>query len=400
MRLSREKKNVGVLGLCQVLFNTGRGLTFLASGLVSEGVFDAGVLVTIPLTMMLIGTAAGTLPSALLMRRIGRKAGFVVGSVIGTGGALLAALAIIEVQFVLFNASIFLFGLYSGFAQQYRFAAADVASADFKATAIALVLAAGVMGAFTGPYSAIIGKDWIDGSAFAGSFLILAGCALLSGLVVLGIDIPKLTKAEFDDPGRPLLEIFKAPVVIVAVIAATFSYVVMNLLMTVTPISMQYGYSFGDGDVALVISWHVVGMFAPGFVTGSLIKRFGTLQIITVGLALLTGAVAVALLGVEFWHFWVSLFLLGCGWNFAFTGGTALLTEIDTPSERAKLQGTNDFIVFTAVAFASLVSGAVYQLLGWNWVNILAVPMIVIAMAAVTWLALTRRRERIAAPAE
>jgi MFS family permease len=392
MILSQEKRNVVVLAVCQVLFNTGRGLTFLVAAIASAAMLGDDLrLATAPITMMLIGTAAGTLPSAHLMRRFGRKWGFVAGSLIGALGGLLAMSALTDQNFILFNVAILLFGVYSGFAQQYRFAAADTASAEFKAKAIALVLAAGVVGAFTGPEAGRLGKE-LWGADFVGSFAILTVVTLLSGLAVLGIDIPKLTKQEYADPGRPLGVIFRQPAVIVAVITASLGYMVMTFLMTATPIAMTVGAHHGLDSTAFVIEWHVVGMFAPGFFSGTLIKRYGTLRIIAIGNALLLAAVAAALSGTGFWHFWLSLFFLGVGWNFAFTGGTTLLTEIDTPSERAKLQGTNDFIVFTLLAFASLFSGTVYHLLGWVWVNLLALPMIVISLAAVLWLAALRRR--------
>ena len=246
-----------------------------------------------------------------------------------------------------------------------------------------------------------LGKDLLGGTEFVGAFAILTGVTLAAGLAVLGIDIPKLSKAEFDDPGRPLGEIFRMPAVIVAVITATFGYAVMTFLMTATPLAMTVGASLPFSDTALVIEWHIVGMFAPGFFTGSLINRFGSPRIIGAGNALLLTAVAIALTGSAVWQFWLSLVCLGVGWNFAFTGGTALLTEIDTPSERAKLQGTNDFIVFAFLAMASLTSGTIYHLLGWQWVNILAVPLIVISLCSVLWLVATRRRARfVPKPAE
>ncbi len=400
MALSAEKRNVGVLALCQVLFNTGRGLTFLMASIAGAAMLgDDLTFATAPITAMLVGTAFGTLPSAQLMRRIGRKAGFVVGSLIGAVGGAVSMVAVMEQNFLLFNFGILLFGIYSGFAQQYRFAAADSASPAFKAKAISWVLAASVIGAFTGPEAANLTKDLIGGAEFAGALGFLSIVTLLSGIVVLGIDIPKLSKQEMADTGRPLGEIFRMPVVIVAVISATFGYCVMTFLMTATPIAMTIGASHAFNDAKFVIEWHIVGMFAPGFFTGSLIARHGAPKIIYAGNILMLGSLAVAIAGTEVLHFWVALFLLGVGWNFAFTAGTALLTEVDVPSERAKVQGTNDLIVFTCLAFASLFSGTVYHLMGWDWVIILALPMIIIPMLSVMWLGMVRRRAVAAAEA-
>lgn len=394
MSFSVDKRNVLVLSFCQVLFNSGRGLTFLAASLVAVNMLgDDLSLVTAPITMMLVGTAAGTIPSAQLMRKYGRKLGFVIGSLIGSVGGIVCMYAIAENNFLLFNFGIFLFGLYSGSAQQYRFAAADASPEDFKATAISLVIAAGVVGAFLGPQSTLWTKDLFGSAEFLGSFGALMLFTLLSGFVILGIDIPKLTQQEYDDKGRPLGEIMKQPVFIVALIAAAFGYAVMNLLMTATPVSMKMGH-FPTESTALVVQWHVVGMFAPGFFTGNLIKRFGALRIILVGTVMFAGSIAVALSGQALFHYWTALALLGIGWNFCFTGGSVLVTQVHTPSERAKVQGTNDFIVFTIMAFSSLFSGTIFHFLGWTWVNYATLPMIVIIFLSVTWLLFRQRAER------
>ena len=297
-------------------------------------------------------------------------------------------------HFFLFNLGILLFGFYSGFAQQYRFAVADAAPEDFKAKAISLVLATGVVGAFVGPEAMILGKDWFGGPEFLGSYAILMGFTFAAGIIVLAVDIPGLTRAEFADSGRPITEFLKNPVFIVAVTSAMLGFIVMSLLMTATPITMKFG-NFDISETAFVIEWHVVGMFAPGFFTGSLINRFGVLKIISAGIAFLIAAVAFAFIGAELYNFWVSLFLIGVGWNFTFTGGTTLLTTVYTPSERAKVQGFNDFLVFTGVALSSLFSGMIYHFYGWNWVVLSAAPMIVMMILAALWLYLSERKSDI-----
>ena len=393
MPSSRDKRNVLVLAICQGLFNSGRGLTFLAATLTGANMLGDDLrFATVPITMMLVGTAAGTIPSAHLMRWLGRKAGFIITSLIGTVGAILSMYALLENSFIGFNFGIFLFGLYGAAAQQYRFAVADAAPDNFKAKAISLVLAAGVLGAFIGPETVELTKDVLGSTEFAGTFVALALFTLATGIIVIGIDIPRLTREEYTDKGRPLGEILLQPVAIVAVISATLGYVIMNLLMTATPLAMLVGEGHVFNDTKFVIEWHAVGMFAPGFFTGSLINRFSVLNVIIVGAILQAASVAIALIGSSVPHFWVSLFLLGIGWNFVFTGGTKLLTEVHTPSERAKVQGMNDFIVFTGMAIASLCAGTVYHFLGWQWVNFAALPMIVIILIAVMWLKILQRQ--------
>ena len=330
------------------------------------------------------------------MREWGRKWGFVIGALIGAIGSAVAAIAVGIDSFILFNTGLFLFGIYGGAAQQYRFAAADVAPERIKAKSISIVVAMGVVGAFVGPETTLMTKDLFGWAPFEGTFWALVVFCLLAGVIVLGIDIPKLTKSEIDDSGRPLSQIVVVPTFIVALIAALFGYMVMSFLMTATPVTMRIE-AFTDNNIIRVIQWHVVGMFAPGFFTGSLIQRFGVVRTIVLGSALLLGSVIVALAGDSFLHFFVALFLLGVGWNFAFTGGTVLLTEVHTPSERAKVQGMNDFILFSGLAISSLSAGVIYHFFGWMWVNLAAAPLILAVLLQAIWLRSVRRKEQAAA---
>jgi len=393
----RNTKNVVVLSICQALFNSGRTLAFIAASLAAISMLGENLtFVTAPVTMMLMGTAAGTLPSAYLMRAWGRKWGFVIGSAVGVIGSAIAAIAVGIDSFVLFNIGMFLFGIYGGAAQQYRFAAADVAPEHIKAKSISLVVAMGVIGAFVGPEATLLTKDLFGWVPFEATFWALTVFCLLAAVIVLGIDIPKLTKAEFDDSGRPLRQIVVIPTFIVALIAALFGYMTMSFLMTATPVTMRIE-AFTDNHIVRVIQWHVVGMFAPGFFTGSLIQRSGVVRIIVLGSALLLGSVIVALAGDSFANFFVALFLLGVGWNFAFTGGTVLLTEVHTPSERAKVQGVNDFILFSGLAISSLSAGIIYHFFGWMWVNLATVPLILAVLLPAIWLRSVRRKEQASA---
>jgi MFS family permease len=397
MASSRDRNNVLVLASGQALFNSGRSLMFLVVSIVSAHMLGSDLtFVTAPITMMLIGTTCATLPAAHLMQAIGRKLGFFIGALIGAAGALLCMYAIQSNSFLLLNVGIFLFGLYSGFANLQRFAAADAAAPEFRSKAISLVIAAGLVGAVVGPETAKATRLSMD-TEFAGTMLAVMAFTFVAAFVSLLVDLPRPTRKERADTGRPLGQILREPTVIVAIVSGLVGFVTMNILMTTTPIAMQIGYHYAFDDSAFVIEWHIIGMFAPGLITGTLINRFGVLRIILIGGALLLGAVAIALSGTGIWNFWAAMALLGVGWNFTFTGGTTLLSESHAPAERAKVQGTNDFIVFTFMAFSSIFSGTLYYLLGWSWVNYAAVPMIVVMLAMVSWLAIVRRRALLAA---
>lgn len=390
----RNINNVVVLALCQALFNSGRTLTFISASLVSISMLDNNLtFVTAPVTMMLIGTAAGTLPAAFLMRALGRKWGFAIGSLIGVFGSGVAAYAISIDTFLLFNIGIFLFGMYGGAAQQYRFAAADVAPEHVKAKSVSIVIAMGVVGGIVGPEIVLLTKDAIKAFPFEGTFWALGCFCLLSGIIVLGVDIPKLNKKEYKNTGRALSQIMLNQTFIVALIAALFGYSVMNLLMTATPVTMRLE-TFTDESITRVIQWHVIGMFAPGFFTGTLIRKFGVVRIIVTGSILLLLSVCVALSGDTISHFFITLFFVGVGWNFTYTGGTLLITEVHTPSEQAKVQGINDFILFTGLAISSLCAGIIYHFLGWMWVNLATTPMIIAVLCSAIWLRSIRRKEQ------
>jgi MFS family permease len=390
-------KNIAVLASCQALFFSGRTLTFFAASLVAITMLGENLTyATFPISMMLIGTSAGTLPAAFLMRSWGRKWGFAFGSSVGAVGALIAAQAVAMDNFFLFNLGILVSGVYGGFAQQYRFAAAEIAPKHLKEKTVSIVIAMSVIGAFVGPETALLAKNWISDVPFEGTFWVLAGFNALSGIIILNVNIPKVAKQEVGDTGRPLAAIVASPTFVIALIAALFGYMVMNFLMVVTPLTMETLETvvFSHENIKLVIQWNVVGMFLPGFVTGHLIKKFDVVRIIAAGAAILLASVVVALNGLTFHHFLASLFLLGVGWNFTFTGGTILITEVHTLAERAKVQGINDFLVFTGLAISSLVAGSVYHFLGWNWVNYAMLPIILTILLSALWLRSIRRKEQ------
>lgn len=390
MAISRDHKNVAVLATCQSLFATGQAMLIILSGLVGAAIAENKALATLPVSTVVIAAMLTTVPASLLMKRIGRRAGFMIGAFIGACGATLSVYAIYLSNFWLFSFATLIIGMYSGFAQYYRFAAADVAEEHFKSRAISWVISGGIIAAFAGPELARRTYDMFADTLFLGSYVVVAVLAVTAIGFLAMLDIPLPDTAERHQTGRPLAVIVEQSSLIVAIMVAMIGYGVMSLLMTATPLAMT-GYGFKIGDVTFVIQWHVLAMFAPAFVTGALIHRFGAVWVMLSGTVLLAFAVAAALAGVGISNYLLALAALGMGWNFTFVAASSLLTETYEPAERAKVQALNDFTVFGTVALASLTSGAVLHFLDWRAVNIAAIAPIAIAMTGSLWLAVKRR---------
>jgi len=393
--MNSTKRNVALLAACQALLFTNNSTLIAINGLAGLALAPYAGLATLPVTCWILGGAIGTMPASLHMKRVGRQRGLTSGTLWGIAGALLCASAIWAQSFWLLCFATLVFGIYNAYGQYYRFAAADAASGDFKATAISLVLAGGLVGGIVGPTS----SRWtieLLAPKFMGAYLVLIGFALATMLLLRFIDIPTPGAAERAGSGRPLRVIAAQPKFIVAVLAGAIGYGVMNFLMTSTPIAMQAcGHPYGDA--AFVISSHVVGMFAPSFVSGPLIKRIGTLPVMLAGAALNLAAIGIALSGITVAQFWWSLVLLGAGWNFLYLGGTTLLTETYRPEERAKAQGANEQAIFIMMAISSLTSGFTVATAGWERVNLLALPLVAVVAVAIVWYALQQRAQRAAA---
>jgi MFS family permease len=385
------RKNVAVLAVCQGLLLVNNSVLITVNALAGFALAPDKALATLPVTMYFVGSALTTIPLSFMMKRHGRRAGFTLGAAFAVLGSLICATAVYAASFWLLCLGVLVLGGYFAAAQYYRFAAADSAPADFKATAISLVLAGGIVGGFVGPETSKRTIDLLAGHLYTGAYLSLVGFALLSVLALRWLAIPALSDTERMSAGRPLAEIARQPAFVVALLCATIAYGVMNLLMTTTPLAMiacEHPFS----DAAFVIQWHIVGMFAPSFVTGTLIKRFGLATVMLAGVILNVACVAIALSGVELMNFWLAMLLLGIGWNFMFIGATALLTESHTPAERAKVQGVNDAAIFVTLVASSLSSGALFTLQGWDAMNRWALPVLAVAGAAILWLAWIRRR--------
>ena len=386
-------RNLWLLTICQGLFLT-NNVTFIAiNGLVGLSLAPLGWMATLPVMAYVVGGALSTGLVAHTQRRFGRKTSFQLGLLVGLASALLCCYAAYSRNFWLLVTATLVAGYYNANAQLYRFAAAELALPAFREKAVSLVMAGGLIGAVAGPNLAA-GTRNLTEVPFAGAYLALAGVALLAMALLAFIDFPAPPpKHASGGSGRPLGVIMRQPVFIVAAAAGALGYGVMNLLMAATPIAMQVcGLPFSD--VAWVLEWHVIGMFAPGFFTGHLIKRFGTLPIMATGLALNIVCVLIALSGVEFKQFLVALFLLGLGWNFLFTGATTLALTAYRPEEKDKAQGALNFCVFAVLAVSSLASGVLVTTQGWALLNIGSLLPLGLTGLALGWLGLQQRRLR------
>ncbi|MFI4952778.1 MAG: MFS transporter [Burkholderiales bacterium] len=391
-------RDISLLACCQgLLLVNNSGLTAM-SGLVGYALVADKTFATLALTTYVIGSACAAMPAALWMAKVGRRRGFMAGATFGMAGVATCALALWLHSFALYCAGTAMAGVYTAFGLQYRFAAAEVAAPAFKSRAISLVLAGGVAGGFLGPAASNLAKDLFP-VHFLGSFVVLVGVALLALAVQSLVEVPAPAPIERGGGGRPLSQIMRQPVFIVAALSGALGYGVMNLLMAATPLAMSFcGHPYSA--VAIVFEWHIVGMYAPGFVTGSLIARFGALRVIAAGAALMALCIAIALSGVAVWQFWAALLLLGIGWNFMYTGGTALLTESYAPAEKAKTQGANDLLIFTVMGVSSFSAGALVNAAGWQKMNVGSLPVVLIVVAAVAWLGWHRRAALGAAQAD
>ncbi len=392
--MDRSRRNVLVLSACQATLQTSGATMIAVTGLAGFALAADKAFATVPLTCYVIGSAITTVPASLLMNAIGRRGGFQVGTAIGVAGSVVCSLAMFYAQFWLLCAGMLVMGMYTAFGKYYRFAAADTAEPSFRAKAISLTLAGGIVGGIIGPEMAKHTTFAFDTHAYLGAYISLGVVCLVATTLLMWLDIPKLSAHERKDSGRPIGQIMVQPVFIVAVLASMLSYGIMNLMMTSTPLAMR-AHDHPFNDAAFVLQWHMIGMYGPSFFTGSLINRFGVLNIILAGVAILLACIGAAVVGTQLLNFWVALFLLGIGWNFMYVGGSALLTECHTPAERAKTQAANDLMVFCTMAISSMSSGVLLHKSGWHAVNYGSIPFLVLAASATLWLMWKRRAARL-----
>jgi MFS family permease len=384
---SRARRNVLVLAVAGALAGAMPSINVAVGALAAYTLLgEDKSLATLPVTAFVVGTACGTVPAAMLMRRFGRRWGAIGGLSVSLVGAALQALAMVWLSFLLLNAGAVLAGFSAAFVQQFRFAAADTASPGFRPRAISLVLAAGVAAAIIGPQTVIHAADLLDHVPFAGAYLGGAALTLVAMVALLFLDIPIQSRRRGRADGRPISQIAGRPEFLVAVGCATSAYALMSFVMTAAPLAMV-AHHHHQNDAVLGIQWHVLAMFAPSFFTGSLISRFGAYRVVATGLLLLVGCALVALAGTSVGHFWLALILLGVGWNFGFIGGTTLVTETYRPEEKERVQALNDFLIFGFVALASFSSGGMLHFAGWDVVNIVVLPIAFACLAGLYWQA-------------
>jgi len=381
-------RNIPLLATSQAMMMISNTLILTSSALVGLALAEDKSLATLPLAMQFIAGMLTSVPAAYAMNRLGRKRGFAYAVSFGILGATLACVAIINHDFWLFVLSAICIGMFNGFGNYYRFAAADAVAHDKKSKAISFVMAGGLVAAFIGPSLANISRNWIEGAQFAGSYVSLVLVYTIALGALLQLKLPVLRKQNDDSEARParsLWVIVRQPRFIVALICGMFGYGVMSFVMTATPLAMNH-HAHIFSDTSFVIQWHVVGMFAPSFFTGYLIKRFGLYNILLSGAIFGFACVMINLLGTSVSHFWIALVMLGLSWNFLFIGATTLLTETYTPGEQAKTQAVNEFAVFSTVAFASLSAGTLQHLYGWRTVNMGVLPLLALILLSVIWI--------------
>jgi len=383
--MDRAKTNVALLAICQALSMTSVVVLFTVAALIGKKLATEPSLATLPLALMQLAVMAATIPASLLMKRKGRRFGFVVGTLIGIVGIVLAVAAVLIQSFALFCAGTILMGVFNGFSGFYRFAAADAADGSFRAQAISLVVAGGVVAAVLGPNLASGLKDGLANAEFGGSLLSIIVLQIVILALLPSVKIPPLTAAEQKARGRSLTKIMQQPVFIVAALGSMVGYGIMALIMTATPLAMV-AIPHPFHAAASVIQWHVLGMFAPSFFTGFLIARFGVLTIILSGIFLNLLAIAINLAGTTIPHFIIALTVLGIGWNFMFIGSTTLLTEAYTTAEKAQTQAMHDFLMFGFVTAATFLSGRLLDSVSWAAVNYAGIPFLLMILAAVLWL--------------
>jgi predicted MFS family arabinose efflux permease len=389
------KRNALVLAVAQGLAGGNNTVIVSTGGIVGAMLAPDRGLATLTISTMVFGMWIGTVPVGILSKRYGRRFALQIGTLSGVLAGLICCAAVLIGSFYLFLCGSICAGFYAANHQSYRFAATDTASDAFKPKAIAWVLAGGVAAGFIGPQMVIFTKDLWQPYLFAASYIGMAAIAALAGCVLIFLKIPRPSAHSRANAGRPLGEIARTPRFIVAVVCGVAAYSMMNLVMTSAPLAMvDCGHSITDSTLGL--QWHLLGMFAPSFITGSLITRFGVFRIMALGFATIIAAALTGIAGITVAHFWVALALLGIGWNFAFIGATTLVTQAHRPEERNKVQSFNDFLIFGTMAIGSFASGKVLATLGWSAVNEVVFPPVLIAVGLLGWLVLRERRARTA----
>ncbi|PIE13884.1 MAG: MFS transporter [Rhodobacterales bacterium] len=392
---SRARRNVIILVLAQAILGSQMPMIFTIGGLAGQTLASNPCFATLPISLIVLGSMLAATPVSGIMQKYGRKTGFFIGATFGAVGGMVGAYGLYHASFPIFLIGSLLTGVYMSAHGFYRFAAADTASDAFRPKAISYVMAGGLASAIIGPQVVKVTADAMV-IPFMGTYLAVIAVNVVGSALFLFLDIPKPEVAHADAPkGRTRRELLQSPTVAVSIIVAMVSYALMNLVMTSTPLAVV-GCGFDTDTAANIVSAHVLAMYVPSFFTGHLIVRFGVRAVVATGLVILAGAGAVALQGVALENFYIALILLGLGWNFGFIGATTMLAGSHEPSERGRVQGMNDLIVFGGVTMASLASGGLMNCsggdaaTGWASVSLAMAPFLMLAGGALIWLAFRR----------
>ncbi len=373
---SQSIRNIGLLSAVQALAGSNSSIVMSVAALAAVDFAPDRSAATLPVTAMIVGLALTTSTATMTIYRLGRTRGLMLGAAIGIPGSVVATLAVILGQFYLFAAGLFLVGMSGAFMQQVRFAAADSVAPALKSQAISWVMFGGVAAGFLGPHLGALSIGWIPGADYAASFMVIGVISLLSVLVLSATRLaPTHALGENEGRGRPLSVLLRQPEIILPMLGGALTYALMTLIMVAAPLAMVHLCGHSPTDAAGAIQWHVVAMFAPSFVTGAIIKRIGASLVTAIGLLLIIGCAAIALNGITVAHFTATLILLGVGWNFGFIGSTAMLATSYRPQEAGRVQAVNEQVVFSSSAVASLSSGFLVQFVGWESINLLAIPL-------------------------
>ncbi len=381
---ARMKRNVWLLFCCQALMGASMIGQVAMGALIGHSLAEDKSLATLPMALQMLATMCASIPAGFVFARFGRRAGFMMGAAGALAGSLIFALGVWQGSFLIYCLGAIPGGLGFGISQHYRFAAAEVATPSYRPRAIALVMAGGIASAVIGPELVKHSKEMVLPFLFLGTYLLLALLPPICMAILMVVDLPPAPPRP--KVATPVIEIMRRPAFMTAALAGMVAYGTMNLVMTSTPLEMML-CGYGIGASATVIQMHAVAMFAPGFVTGRLITRFGLRQVIVAGAVLTAGCAVVAVMGRSFGHFSVALILLGIGWNFMFVGATQLLATAHAPEERVRAQAANDVLVFGTVACTAFASGAVHAQAGWEILNLVTVPAVILALAVLGWQA-------------
>jgi MFS family permease len=379
-------KNAILLSLTQALGNSGSSIVVFVGGIIGAELAPSLALSTLPMSLMVVGVALATIPTALLMRRVGRRTGYIIGAGIGLLAALFGAYAISQASFGLFCGATLLIGVNSAFILQYRFGAAESVPPERAGQAVSFVLLGGIAAGYLGPEIARRSEDLLPAGPFSGSFVILAGVYALVMVLLFFLDEIIPYAADMTEPERPLVQVVTQPTYLAAVIAGVVAYGVMSFIMTATPVAMHTLHGFSLEDTAFVIQSHIIAMYLPSLVTGPLLRRLGLQRVMLVGWLCLLACVGLGIVSRQLLEYWGTLVLLGMGWNFLFVGATVLLTQSYRPAERFKAQAVNDFTIFGIQALASLSAGTVLFSASWGTLLMLNLPVLAILLVVLVQL--------------